>query len=618
MNARFKFSQNIIVPVTLAFLVGCLSIAPYVYAFWFVGPSPLEGEKLHYFYQDSELRYISRMREITEANWPAASPVFHEYKDVSQTQQPYGEGVYALLSLGNPDWLPGVVLFTKFFFPALLFLLLYGLSRLLIASTSGVSRVSSRVLALFIAFIVAQGLGAHRLSFLLELLTSSSTTPELSKWTRTVNPIFGGLTLFSTLLLVVAADKRTFSLARALAIGALVGVSSAYFFSFVLVSMILLVWGLFLLLYREWQRLWELAAAGVIAVVINLNYFLSILNGGEESTVSLEKNGLFFTHEPLLNYGIMLAAIVFAAALILEKQRYAWSVIFSKLWWRFGVAALIGSLLAYNIQVVLGATVWPGHFAQYTDHLSLIVIFISLVSIAMWVGRKLKNKISKLPSVNRLIITVAPFMVGVLVALQIASIGSVHTWSERYEDIQKYAPVFSWLNSEHPDGDCVVFLLGSDDVTITDYVTAYTACDVYHSHFVFMALPEERIMHNYVAYLRLSGVTSETIDEYLEENQREWQDLFYSNWREKFAQSNDRWLERVGQPGQVERFLTKTPSIITDEFSHSLDIPLKTFLEKYKLDYVITSDADNVFGIGHTEVTLVAPQESGLRLYRLE
>lgn len=578
--------MKLVFPIILAVIVGLLSIAPYLYAYWFVEPFPTEVEKLHFFYQDSELRYMSRIREIIEGNWPAASPVFYEYKDSAQAQQPFGEGLYAISTLGNTDLLPTVVLLSKFFLPALLFILVYFLCRRLVISSLNLSYVATASLSAFIAFLVAQGLGAHRLGPFLELLTVSASAPELSKWTRIVNPIFGGLTLFATLLLVATSKKNNFSWLRALTTGVLVGVSSAYFFSFVLAVLLLTLWGAFLLLYREWSRLWELVLAGFVVLVINFKYFTNILSGGTESAVSLEKNGLFFTHEPLLNYGITVAGVVFIAAVFLERRQSSWKGIFSKTWWRFGAITIMGSLAAYNIQVLTGVTVWPGHFTQYTDHLSLIIIWISIVLIGSYLYQTISKVGASKSRVNSTVIIIAPLAIGLLTALQIASVASVHTWSSKYENAQQHVPVFEWLSSRHPNGGCVVFMLESEN-NMSDYFTAYTPCDVYHSHFVFMALPEERIMHNYIAYLRLRGITSNTIDEYLETNQRQWQDLFFSDWREKFAQSNNRWLAEVERPGQVVTYLNKTPIKIKSAFLASLETPLEEWLQRYKLDYII-------------------------------
>ncbi|MFT7644532.1 MAG: hypothetical protein ACI9BF_000181 [Candidatus Paceibacteria bacterium] len=595
--------QYIIYALTI--LVGVLSIAPYIYAYLFVGPPPadLEGSKLQYFYQDSELRYISRMREITEGNWPVTSPVFYEYKDSPQAQQPFGEGVYAASALGQAELLPFVVLSTKFLFPAILFVLVYLLIYRLLTDTGFSSLRTRQFIALFGSFIIAQGIGIHRLGNTLNLLASDYAAPVLSIWTRSVNPIFGGLILFSVLYLLASAKDRPFSWLRAAVIGVLVGISSAYVFSFVLLVFMLLIWGAFVLINREWERVYELVFAAVIALAINAGYFLSILLGSGGGS-SLEKNGLFYTHESVSNNGIVVAGVVLLVAAFVAWQKTPVRELLQRNWLRFGVAALLGSFLAYNQQAITGVAVWPSHFVQYTDPLSLIVILLSVCVIVVGLLNRFQNSMLLQSLFNRAVWLGVPFVIGILVSVQLSSLQSTHTWESDYTDIQKYSPVFELLSTQHSTGDCVAIMLpsqselrGSHGFEISDNLTAYTPCDSYHSHYVFMAIPEERIMHNYIAYLRLQGVTVDTIDEYLVKNDSEWRDLFFSDWVEKFAHRKIAFLQAMEKPGQVERFLRETPIKIQSAFRQSQDTLIQEWLSKYRLDYVIYTDSANSPGV---------------------
>lgn len=576
--------------LSAACVVGLLNVAPYLLAYYTI---PDERPAFQFLHHDSELIYLSRIREVTEGHVSIASPVFHEYKDAGTVQQPFGEWLYAVLALGNPAWLPWVIILTKFAFPAVLFVLIVAIVRTLLARAEVAAPAAHLALALFVAWFIAAGLDLYRPLEFVRTLVEGSNVPLLSIWSRMVNPITGGLLLFATLLILVRGEGEMCP-RRALLMGVVLGLSSGYIFSF---AYAFVASGLYLalhLLYREWDRVKEVGSGIALGLLINVPYLLGILTSVSGGS-SLTKNGLFETHEPLVNKALLAAGGIAMACAFLhllpaitrptmrERFRAMAITLLKHPWWRFSFVAVLAGHICYNQQLITGKTVWPQHFVQYSDPIAFMVVVGSIFFLYAFHFERM--------GIPERWVTIAArdgAVLGIvlLIVAQVSSLPSVHTATEQYQREQRYRPVVAWLDEEHPDGNCVA-LVAEPTLELERFIPAYTGCDLYHSQYVFMNVPEERILHNYLVYMRLRGVTSETIETYLAEHEAHLQDYFFSDWREKFARSRDPWLAKVAKPGQVTRFFADTKTMVAREFWANEDVPLAKLISRYRLDYLI-------------------------------
>ena len=92
----------------------------------------------------NEDEYLMRIQEIIDGHPSLGSPVFYEYKSEPPLSPPVGEFLYALPTLMLGISPITTLVASKFFLPALLFLLVY----LLVWRLSGVTNTTSKLTAI--------------------------------------------------------------------------------------------------------------------------------------------------------------------------------------------------------------------------------------------------------------------------------------------------------------------------------------------------------------------------------------------------------------------------------------------------------------------------------------
>lgn len=501
-------------------LVGLVCVIPYILPIFSV-----DYKGIPFLYQDNEYAYLSRIREVSEGHYSIASPVFYEYKNVQQAQQPMGEWIYGFL--GNIIPLNYLIIATKFLFPALLFLLIYWL----------VFRLNDRkneYMALFAATACILGFDMVRLSFIKEILTGNVGF-HLSIWTRLVNPITGALFLFSFLNILLSLwEKRTWK--HSLFAGLILGLMTGYYFSFIVACAILGFVCIHVAYKRDFIFLKKLISIFVLGFIINLHYAWSLLHiaGGDAF-----KSGMFLTHLPLIN---KLQLVVLLLLGVTYKKMHATKV------WIYGALFTVSSLAALNLHVITGRAIWPQHFVQYTNLLGIISVSLLFGS---WFRRT--------------------FLFGILVifTLAIFTIPSYTQKLDDFNDIQRLVPALAWLNTIK--NDCVV-LSYEKDAKIAWMIPAYTRCDSYISPYVFSSVPEERIMHNFLMMLHIRG------GDFTEGDMRLY---LFRDWRDMFAHQPDAWLSSISDKQEIATYFKGLDKKIKENYKDF------TFEKKYKMDYII-------------------------------
>jgi hypothetical protein len=566
--------------IGFAFLVGLMSVLPYLIAYDAVDSH--FGYKLHYFYQDSELVYLSRIREVTEGNIKITSPVFFEYKNSVNMQQPFGEWVYALGALGNPEFVPYFAMVSKFLFPALLFIIIYMLTCKVLGYSETRKKINQSI-AVFVATFIVLGYDLTNIGFLRHVLSGSFSAPALSLWTRIVNPITGALGLFS-LSYFLLVRNHTHHPFRIICAGLLLGLLSGYIFSFALGMVMMGCMFCFALLEKNWVRAKHLFYIISIAVLVNIFYIFSVLTATSDVSV-LQKNGLLLTHQVLHNKVLYIALGAFVVATASRyycmHERRFWGDVS----WQWSVSTLLAGFVCLNQQVLTGKTVWPGHFVQYTNPLGYIIFFTSIFILADSVLEKLNEnwqKVYRMAIISICLLgTVGIFAVNIIAMQPIAT----NSNREAYQDSQRYTPLFGWLK-EHSGTQCVVFV-AEEKERLEKYITAYTPCDLYHSSYVFVSVPPERILHNYLVHLRLLGVTVDTLQEYLDSHESDMNEYFFNDWADKFSDGHDYWVFNTRKPGSMAQFLPSTKSMVITAYKKIANEPIDTLLHTYAIEYIV-------------------------------
>lgn len=562
----------------LFFLVGALSVLPYVLAYTHV-PGTTD-EKLHYFYQDSELVYLARIREIIEGHPTVSSPVFYEYKNVPNLQQSYGEWVYALATFGHVHLLPTVALLSKFVFPGILAVLVFLCVQKFLRMATVVHTRTHTYFAFFLSILVTLGLEFNHAGFWRQLFVHDDPLLYLSLWTRIVNPITGALGFFFVSYVIFALYEKQRAL-QTICAGVVFGLMSGYFFSFTLTGLMLGGILLCAVLQREWSYARSIMYVICIAFIINIFYIYHIVFGVSD-IATLQKSGLLVTHDVLHNKILYLVGAVLVVTFLYSYYVDRTKNILTNRAWQWAFVCTLAGIVLLNQQVITGKTIWPGHFVQYTNPVSYIIFFISLYKI----GQLLFGKYTTYQYLyERVVRWCAVLGTGMIVTVNLVGIYHATLPQSVYADEQRYASGLMWLSKEAPD-PCVVFVYEKRE-QLEKYVPAYTHCDLYHSAYVFMAIPPDRIMHNYITYLRMRGVSKEDIATYLDTPEAGIYRFFFEDWVDLFPDNNDTWLLNT-KPIEVQRaFIERYKVAVEEAYTASFKYSLDELLRMYQINYIM-------------------------------
>lgn len=554
--------------IVIAFLVGAVSFLPYVLMPLILGNS---YQDVPFFYQDAEDIYLARIQEVLDGHVDARSPIFYEYKDIPDVLKPFGEWFYAIPAFFLSLSATTVALATKFLFPAVLFLLVYALVVRVLEEEAGSVPWS----ALLAGTLVTLGTDFIHPHYFLQVLQGAFDYPYLSLWTRLVNPITGALLLFSFLHILLTLRRDTRAVLVIVA-GVILGIQSGYIFTFILSGAILICACIVAFVTRHYRLFAAFVAVGVIALAINIPYLISIVGGmgtPEGLSVSL-KNGLFVTHLPLWNKFLTLVGAMLLVSLFVPWSISAPSSRARENWWWMSVLVVTASCIALNIQVILGKTVWPQHFVQYSVPLGFVV----LVLAAHVCSSRLR--------IERIWRAVAIICICLSFALQAGTVWTATSVMDDFVRRQEIAPLFRTLNAV--PGDCVV-LVSEKREFINRLIPAYTHCDTYNSSYVFM-VPADRIQHNFYLEMRLAGVTSATIRSYLSTYDDDIRLYFYRHWGDAFYNQADPWLSKIYPPEESRTYLDLKKEELIRGYEVFVSGDLVKQVTTYRVDYFVIDD----------------------------
>lgn len=556
----------------IAFLLGAVGafivFTPSLFSVFLIGQ---EYKGIPFLYQDSELRYLSRIHEVYDGHVALGSPMVYEYKDTSTPFAPTGEYVYVFLSKAFFLPLNSVVVLSKFLFPFLLFLLSYFFTYIL----SKDIRISApRLTAIAAASVILLGYDFVDAGFIFDALKNHQSLFYLSIWTRLVNPITGAVLLFAFLL-----SLRSIMSGKAYAwlyAGTILGLMTGYIFSFSLAFATSVALVFLLVLSRRYDAGKRVAAAIFIGGCLNIFQFFQFIqslfsSSGQEFTL---RGGLFLTHVPLVSKVLFVSAIIWFAAMIArrllqEHRDQRWKISDSE---AIFYSLIVSALLVMNQHVVTGRTVWPQHFVQYTIPVSIIALIVScarMVPPRFLVGWKI----------------ISTGIIAISFIFGLATIDSYKARENDFASRQRYRAAFDFFNMR-AQKDCVVFSI-EKEYLLSDMIPAFTHCNSYHTSFTFIGLPKERIVHNYFMWLRFKGLTESESDNYFNTHIGEYQRLLFDDWKELFSDMSDPWLTAISDRNMIEAKYKEMSPVLAKRYKEFLQNDFYADLKKYKLDFVI-------------------------------
>ena len=543
--------------ILLTFLIGVLTVAPAILARRTIGA---DYQGFPFIFHDNEDYYLANMEEIAEGHPAASSPHFYENKDTTVIVPPVGEYFYVILSKLSGLSLPDTLVMTKFLFPALLFLLIFTFFNLIAKNVNA---------GLVVASLSTIGYDLIDYRYLFRIISGEIHATLLSVWTRPVNPITGALFLFTFLsLLWLAIEKKKWR--YSIPAGVILGLTVGYFFTLALGITITACLVVICFIRKQKEDIKHLLGILFVAGLIDISYWLGIIKSifGEDGQFIATRNGMLFTHQPILNLFLAVTTLFFLISTVIWLRRSRnTSEQNDNAWW-FLVAILSASFLVYNQQIITGRTIWPYHFVQYTIPLCFAVIVFTW--IRFWQSR--------MPRIGRLL--------GLIIILTTLSYGvfSSSTFVYKLDDFRKhqtYMPVFNWINQNTPK-DCVILTYGQS-WRMTQLIPAFTHCNVYSTTATNYGTSYERTVHNYLVAMRLADVQVSDTRRYLMANKHDLLIYFYNEWSELHGP----------KPFNADPIIDK----LTVAYQNFANQDLRSLLALYRLDYIMSVGTSYVMQI---------------------
>ena len=568
------FKENYLA-LMLALIVGLIYIGPQLLFIYSLGE---DYRGIPMMKTPNEDFYLARIQEIIDGHPLVGSSAFYEYKGEWPMQPPTVEMIYALPSLVFGFAPASVLVASKFVLPFILFLAVYFLIRGL---TGNIKLFSNKANAVAGALLVTLGHDLIDYRSLWRLFGGAEPGGFLI-WARPVNPIMGAVFLMLFLVcvwrLIRKTDRiKTYVISAAIFLALMM---ASYFFSWGMAFSVLGVLCLIYLIKRDYGIIKKFALIILLAVILASPYWYGVLRASQSELYadSVLRNGLFYTHYPLVNKLMLATLAIFIIVVFLPLlKRSADSGFREKLsaledWHWMSLAFIFGSLWVYSQQVITGMTVWPYHFVQYSIPLAMVVAMALLYNV-------LREKSKLLWATAVLVAAFSSVFYGVYVQASV-----YNRFYSEYESRQSFAPVFEWLNQR--EKDCVVLVsIGKNErdfALLSGLIPAFTHCNVYLSTWVFSLMPEDRRLHNYMVLLRLKGVEPDAIEEYLQKNKSEARVHLFSNWKGLYGLPDF--------PDFADELMEKRLKEFPEQYRLFLERDFKTELKKYRIDYILSDD----------------------------
>lgn len=535
-----------LVAIIFAIAVGVLSGIPQYLSKQALGN---DYHGVPYLFQDAEAVYLTRIQEIGDGDTDVSSPFLYEYKEGKSVMPPTGEYIYWLLSKITGLSIVSILEISKYVFPAILFILLYAFVFLLIPS---------RLLAISAATLVTLGYELVDINTALSIFNGSYTSTYLSIWTRAVNPVIGALLLFGFLVALLLLLRGKYKVVIP-AIFLLV-LMPGYIFSFGIALASVAVLAVALLIGKQYKKALLFGAILVSALPqLSLSF----------QEVEALKSGLLLTHMPIPSLVLISTFGLLCIGLLHDYQkRRSLSIDSPQV---FLSLLLLSSILAMNQQVLTGKTVWPHHFVQYTIPLSMVG---ALIAFYIYIRPLISSRWRFIPWL----------VIAISFLFAVTSLSTYENRLPEYKKVNGYAQTFKWL--EESDGPCVVLPVGEIE-QINSYITALTHCDVYFTHYTFIGIPRERIIHNELVNMRFQNIAPLDAEQYLKVHEQRVRAVLFRDWKDLFRHSSDQWLASISDRAEIDSWTELQIRELVSAYEDFYRRDFRDELLKYHLDYVL-------------------------------
>ncbi|MFH0874128.1 MAG: hypothetical protein V1846_04815 [Candidatus Komeilibacteria bacterium] len=531
---------------------------------------------------DTEEYYIIRVREAYDGHWNIASPDLSEYKAKPYAQPPLMEIIEGTLARILGVTAMQIVTIGKFVFPALLFLVLYGLFYLISRSRS-LSLVAPATVILASNFILSPGgvLGILRADF--------SGLNTIVDYSRPINPQMSSLIFFFWLYFFYSWLKSHKNSQYFVAVLFLGLMFYTYIYSWMLafgLIVLLLLASFFpsvthLSLPRK-KMFWLLGGALIISLPYWYNFFRSI---SDPIYPLLQKRyGFYSSHQFIWSNILFLDFVVLLA--FYGRRSKDWLFY----WFLCQFAALF---FLINQQVITGLRFYPGHWHwYYIAPLTIFFVYWCLYRIIS--GRSLFLR----------------YLITVIILLLVFANGVTRQYLG-YEknkalalDSQRYAAVYQWLEKNSSPDD-VVLAHGQLNVDLP----IYTHDNSYLSRWgEFYLVPMERFRDRLYANLYLAGANDRNIDSFVSQKNKDVYEYLFGRYQLKTGACKEGCFTQA-QLDQVK----------ADYLTWLQKVDSRQFFQQYRLDYALwDKQSDQQWNLDQYPWLQAISEINGIKIYRFQ
>lgn len=557
------FLKSHYLALIIFFVVGLMLVVPQFLA---MHSSGRYNTKAPFLFQTDEDAYMTRIQEIVDGHYLVASPNFYEYKDAYfPVIFPVVEYWYAFPVILFNVGLSQVMIVNKFLLPFILCWLVYFLILKLTIKDSVRNGLSNKWCAILGSILVVLGYELVDYRYFLNIIFGSVQNLSMSVWTRPVNPIGGAIFLCSFFIILhkVVEGRKKWIIPGSVVLALMVG----YFFTLAVAWSFVFSLILLLLFKKDWKPIKDIIYLFLLHFLFSFPVWYNALHlmTSAQGLKSSIKNGMYLTHNVVINKFVLFGTVLFLLVILFDWFKNKKIKEYFEGHWIFVVALLMSSWIVYTQQVITGRTIWIHHFVQYTIPIIFIILTVSVYNV--FYHRYQYRKISVVILVCLLFVS---FSCGIIY------IKSFKYGLDGYKRYLSYTPLFDWLNV-NTSKDCVVLTKEENHEEVGRAITAFTHCNVYLTNHVFFGVPEDRILHNFFVLLRLRGVDSLGVRDYIAKNRGEVLSYFFQDYDQSFGKIADKSYFELS-----EKLIFEYEKFYKADFLYEI--------KKYKADYLFTKE----------------------------
>lgn len=474
--------QSHTVAITLAIIVGGVSIAPQLYLL-----KDQNYKDIQMFGTDAEYDYVAKMNQASYDDY-SKGPFPPDPGRNYYLAPKLGERTMGFLATVSHTRAIEINVIFKFVCSALLFLILYGWL---------LEMFSLKAVALIVPLFVILGVNLLSPVEIWKLASLKTSIDTFLPYTRPISPQISSIFLFLGLWGIYNWGLKESRLKTAIFLGVLSGLSLyEYIYTWTFLTVVLSLYLVYFVLYKKTEKAKYFSCTLAINGIIAFPFFINLLKARLDPDYidTAARIGTISSHTPIFGVWILLGYL----ALIFLWPRDKYRDI--KYFFLFLFTALV---VVLNQQIITGLKLQPGHYHWYTTKplIAIIIIFLGIYCIKRAVTNK-KLRIA------------IPVFLGAIFFLN-AIVIQTHSYATNYptyEKNQRYAPLLSFLNGTYQQEKTI--WADPDLSTLIMAYTQHNAPDNRHAQYYLDSRNHLRDML-FLEY-RLKGVTEKNITSVME------------------------------------------------------------------------------------------------------